>query len=228
MKNYDIIFFDIDDTLFDFTKAEQEAFNKVFEKYNILNSLRVYKKSYEEMSKKLWKELEKGKMSLVELGPERFRRLFSEHALEMDAVVFNQDYLKFLSQQTHLVQGAEKVINKLSDKRLAVITNGYTDVQTSRINHSPLKDAFEHIIISEFTGFQKPQKEIFDYAFNQMQITDPSNVLMVGDSLTSDIQGGMNYGIDTCWFNPEHKENHTSIQPAYEIDTLESLLEMIK
>ncbi|YCA45607.1 YjjG family noncanonical pyrimidine nucleotidase [Bacillus sp. JZ8] len=228
MKSYDIIFFDIDDTLFDFTKSEQESFNKVFNKYDLLNSLKLYEKSYQEISKVLWRDLEGGKMSLIELGSERFRRLFLEHELEIDAAVFNQDYLGLLGEQTHLVQGAEKVINSLSHKRLAIITNGYTDVQTSRINNSPLKDIFEHVIISESIGFQKPQMEIFDYAFNKLNIKDKSNVLMVGDSLTSDIQGGMNYGIDTCWFNHKYKENNTSLKPTYEINKLESLLEVIK
>ncbi|MGE7667187.1 YjjG family noncanonical pyrimidine nucleotidase [Ureibacillus composti] len=228
MKNYDIIFFDIDDTLFDFTKSEPKAFNKVFEKYNLLNNLKLYEKSYQEISKVLWRDLENGKISLVELGSERFRRLFLENELEIDAVVFNQDYLGFLGEQTHLVQGAEKVISKLSHKRLAIITNGFTEVQMSRTNNSPLKDKFEHIIISESTGFQKPQTGIFDYAFDKLQITDKSKVLMVGDSLTSDIQGGTNYGIDTCWFNPKLKENNTSLKPTYEINKLESLLEIIR
>jgi len=228
MKNYDIIFFDIDDTLFDFTKSEQAAFNNVFNQYNLLNGLNLYEKSYQEINKVLWRDLENGKMGLVELGSERFRRLFLEHELEIDAVVFNQDYLKFLGEQTPLVQGAEKVIMALSHKRLAVITNGYTIVQTSRINNSPFEGTFEHIIISESTGFQKPQTGIFDYAFHKLQITDKSNVLMVGDSLTSDIQGGMNYGMDTCWFNPKYKENHTSLKPTYEINKLEGLLEIIK
>ncbi|MEH7380263.1 YjjG family noncanonical pyrimidine nucleotidase [Bacillus sp. JJ1533] len=228
MKIYDAIFFDIDDTLFDFTKSEQVAFNKVFEKYNLLNSLNLYEKSYQEISKVLWRDLEIGKMSLAELGSERFRRLFLEHELEIDAVVFNQDYLAFLGEQTHLVQGAEKVIWNLSHKRLAIITNGYTDVQTLRIINSPLEGRFEQIIISESTGFQKPQTGIFDFAFHKLQITNKTNVLMVGDSLTSDIQGGINYGIDTCWFNPKYKVNNTSIKPTYEINKLESLLEIIR
>ncbi|SOC41531.1 YjjG family noncanonical pyrimidine nucleotidase [Ureibacillus acetophenoni] len=228
MKNYEIIIFDVDDTLFDFAKSEQAAFHKVFDQYNLVGSLALYKKSYKEISKVLWGELENGKMNLGELGSERFRRLFEEHALDLDASLFNQEYLKFLGEQSHLVQGAEKVVKGLSHKRLAIITNGFTNVQTARINNSPLKDAFEQIIISESAGFQKPQTEIFDYAFDQLQITDKSNVLMVGDSLTSDIQGGNNFRIDTCWFNPTQKENHTSIKPTYEINQLESLLEIIK
>lgn len=176
----------------------------------------------------MWRDLENGKIDLVKLGSERFRRLFLEHKLEIDAIVFNQDYLKLLGEQTHLVQGAEKVIGELSHKRLAIITNGYTDVQTSRISKSPFEGIFEHVIVSESTGFQKPQTGIFDYAFNKLQIISKSNVLMVGDSLTSDIQGGIKFGIDTCWFNPKNKENNTSLKPTYEINKLESLLEIIK
>src|SRR5690625_5071277 len=228
MKHYDIIFFDVDDTLFDFTRSQQVAFKKVFAKYKLLNSLNLYEKSYQKISKVLWRDLEDGKINRVELSSERFRRLFLEHDIEMDAIVFNQDYLGFLAEQTHLIKNAEKVIRELSHKRLAIITNGYTDVQTSRINNSPLKGAFEHLIISESTGFQKPQTEIFDYAFNRLQITDKFNVLMVGDSLTSDIRGGINYGIDTCWFNPKYRENNTSLKPTYEINKLESLLEIIE
>ena len=228
MKNYEIIIFDVDDTLFDFTKSEQAAFYKVFDQYKLVDNLDLYKMKYKEISKRLWRDLENGKMNVAELGSERFRRLFVEHELNLDASLFNQEYLKFLGEQSHLVQGAENVIQGLSHKRLAIITNGFTEVQTARINNSPLKNAFELIIISESTGFQKPQTGIFDYAFHKLQITDKAGVLMVGDSLTSDIQGGINSGIDTCWFNPTYKENHTSVKPTYEIDKLENLLEIIK
>lgn len=228
MKNYDVIFFDMDDTLFDFSASQHAAFHNVFEKNHLLNDLEKYRISYQTISQSLWRDLENGKLSLEELGSERFKRLFLEHGIENDAVLFNQDYLGFLGQQTHLTQGAEKVIKDLAHKRLAIITNGYMDVQISRINNSPWKDIFEELIISESTGFQKPQTGIFDYAFQKLQITDKSNVLIVGDSLTSDIQGGVNYGIDTCWFNPNHQVNHTSIQPTYEINHLEMLLGIIK
>jgi len=228
MKHYDIIFFDLDDTLFDFTKSQPKAFSNVFGQYNLLDKLKLYEKSYQDISNILWRDLEDGKMSLAELGSERFRRLFLEYELDLDAFVFNQDYLRFLGEEVHLVQGAEKVIRNLSDKRLVALTNGFSDVQLSRINNSSLKEAFEHIIVSESTGYQKPQTGIFDYAFNKLQITEKSNVLIVGDSLTSDIQGGINYGIDTCWFNPKFKENNTALKPTYEINKLESLLEIIK
>lgn len=228
MKNYNVIFFDMDDTLFDFATSQQEAFHNVFEKHNLLDNIERYSVSYQTISQSLWRDLENGKMSLEELGSERFRRLFLEHGIEHDAVLFNQDYLGFLGLQTHLTQGAEEIIRDLSHKRLAIITNGYKDVQISRMNNTPFKDIFEELIISESAGFQKPQTGIFDYAFQKLQIKDKSNVLMVGDSLTSDIQGGINFGIDTCWFNPNHLVNNTAIQPTYEINQLGTLMDIIK
>ncbi|EMR05793.1 Putative HAD-hydrolase yfnB [Bhargavaea cecembensis DSE10] len=227
MKQYDVILFDVDDTLMDFDKSEQAAFGSVFGKYELPDALERYRKSYRTISVGLWRDLEDGKLSLGDLGSERFRRLFLEHELDLDAVVFNQDYLGFLGEQMHLVPGAEKVIEALSHKRLAIITNGFKDVQTSRIGNSPFKDSFEQIIISEATGFRKPQKEIFDYALEQLQVTDRSSVLMVGDSLTSDIQGGLNAGVDTCWFNPARKENQTPIVPTFDISRLEDLLDIV-
>lgn len=227
MKQYDVIVFDVDDTLMDFDQSEQAAFGSVFGKYEMPDGLNQYRSSYRTISEGLWRDLENGNLGLSELGSERFRRLFLEHELDLDAVVFNQDYLGFLGEQRHLVPGAEKVIEALSHKRLAIITNGFEAVQTSRIRNSPFRDAFEQVIISETTGYRKPQKGIFEYAFRQLQVTDPSTVLMVGDSLTSDIQGGLNAGVDTCWFNPARRENQTPIVPTYEISRLEELLEII-
>ncbi|MNI68605.1 putative HAD-hydrolase YfnB [compost metagenome] len=101
-------------------------------------------------------------------------------------------------------------------------------MQLSRIKGSPLAEVFEQIIISEEAGSQKPAAGIFDYAFAKLGLTDKSKVLIVGDSLTSDIQGGINYGIDTCWFNPLQKPDSIGIQPTYEIRELAELLEIVR
>src|SRR5690625_1600990 len=119
MKHYDIIFFDVDDTLFDFTRSQQVAFKKVFAKYKLLNSLNLYEKSYQKISKVLWRDLEDGKINLVELSSERFRRLFLEHDIEMDAIVFNQDYLGFLAEQTHLIKKDRKS-TRLNSSHVAI------------------------------------------------------------------------------------------------------------
>ncbi|MEY2196389.1 YjjG family noncanonical pyrimidine nucleotidase [Neobacillus sp. BF23-41] len=224
---YEIILFDVDDTLFDFSLSEKKALHKAFVEFGLPTGLAEYEDNYKEISKVLWRDLEQGLTTLSELRVERFRRLFLTQELEINADTFSSVYLGYLGKETHLVQGAVKLCENLVSCRLAVITNGFRDVQTSRIGRSPLCNTFEQIIISEEAGFQKPEKGIFDYAFSKLQVTDKAKVLIVGDSLTSDIQGGINYGIDTCWFNPNIKENNIGIKPTYEIRKLPYLINIV-
>jgi 2-haloacid dehalogenase len=228
VMKYELILFDVDDTLFDFSMSEKEALHKAFVEFGLPMGLADYEADYKEISKVLWRDLEHGLITLLELGVERFRRLFLAHELEINPDTFNSIYLGYLSKETHLVQGAVELCDTLADCRLAIITNGFTDVQTSRIGNSSLCNTFEHMIISEEAGFQKPEKGIFDCAFSKLQITDKTKVLIVGDSLTSDIQGGINYGIDTCWFNPHFNENTIGIKPTYEIRELTDLIKIIE
>ncbi|GED26266.1 noncanonical pyrimidine nucleotidase, YjjG family protein [Brevibacillus agri] len=224
---YDVIFFDVDDTLMDFDLSEKNALDKAFREFGWPEGMTDYEAAYREINKGLWRELEQGGITLAELGVERFKRLFAAHELSGDAEAFNRLYLANLGQEVHLLPGAVDVCSRLADCRLAIITNGFAEVQTSRIRLSPLQDAFEQIIISQEAGFQKPDQRIFDYAFSRLALTDKKKVLMVGDSLTSDIQGGHNYGIDTCWYNPHGKENHLGITPTYEIRDLTNLLGVV-
>ncbi len=214
---YDVFLFDLDDTLFDFGETEKRAFFHSFQSSGFPNGLRDYRDSYNTISKLLWDDLEQGRISLTELKTERFKRLFIQHSLDMDAEVFAQTYLENLGKEVHLIDGVSEMISSLTDFKLAILTNGFKDVQLARIGGSMLKNSFETIISSEETGYQKPQVEIFDYTFKKLQITDKSRVLMIGDSLSSDIQGGNNFGIDTCWYNPQQKKNTTTARPTYEI-----------
>ncbi|MED1943759.1 MULTISPECIES: YjjG family noncanonical pyrimidine nucleotidase [Brevibacillus] len=225
---YQVILFDVDDTLLDFKTTEENALQKTFSQFGFATGSSDYRATYKEISKGLWEDLEKGRITLAELGVERFRRLFKAVQLDIDAEVFGSAYLESLGKEVHLVPGAVELCNSLKDCRLVIITNGFASVQTTRIAASPLCNAFEHLIISEEVGYKKPDREIFEYAFSKLQWTEKASVLMVGDSLTSDIQGGAHSGIDTCWFNPLGKENQTSIQPTYEIRELSELQEIVR
>lgn len=222
---YEVILFDVDDTLFDFGMTEKEALQKTFQAYGISTPLADYLPTYKEISSVLWRELEQGITTLPELGEQRFKRLFQALGLTIDGAAFNRDYLVNLGKEVHLTKGAVELCSHLSDYRLVIITNGFDAVQKSRIGGSPLCNSFECLVTSEEAGFQKPDKGIFDYVFSQLGMTDKSKVLIVGDSLTSDIQGGINYGIDTCWFNPHRKQNRLGIKPTYEIHDLMELLD---
>ncbi|MFJ7828338.1 YjjG family noncanonical pyrimidine nucleotidase [Psychrobacillus sp. NPDC096623] len=224
---YDVLLFDLDDTLLDFGMTEHNAFRLLFEEYGLPNGLNDYLGSYKAISKILWDDLETGRTTLSELKVERFKRLFLEHSLDIDPVIFGQKYIENLGKEVHMIEGVEEMFESLKDFRIALLTNGFKDAQHARVNGSALKNLFEIIITSEETGFQKPQKEIFAYALEKLQISDPARVLMIGDSLTSDIQGGNNFGIDTCWFNPTRKPNETDIQPTFEIHTWNKLAEIV-
>lgn len=224
---YDVILFDVDDTLMDFKMTEANALQNTFAAFGLHTGFADYGAQYKEISKVLWRDLEEGRITIGDLGVERFRRLFAVDQPELDANAFGKAYLENLGKEVHLIPGAVELCSRLTGCRLVVITNGFASVQTARIGASPLCHTFEELIISEQVGYKKPDQEIFEYAFSKLQLTDKTKVLMVGDSLTSDIQGGNRFGIDTCWYNPLQKENHSEIQPTHEIKELGELLAIV-
>ncbi|MFF2482798.1 YjjG family noncanonical pyrimidine nucleotidase [Paenibacillus sp. NPDC058071] len=234
MGKYEVILIDADDTLFDFGKAEAHALQSVLREIGVDleadgDGPESYTGRYLAINAQLWKDLEAGLVTTSQLRQERFRRLLdgdTKIALHPDAV--SNRYLELLGEGAFLLEGAAALCKELAAKaRVAVVTNGIKDVQINRIARSGLADCFEQVIVSEDTGFQKPQTGIFDHTFGKLGIRDKHNVLMVGDSLTSDIKGGNNYGIDTCWYNPSGKPNTTDIRPTYEIRSYTELLALL-
>jgi len=225
---YEVILFDADDTLFDYSLAEAHALKSVFLEFQV-DLLQSHIELYRSVNQQLWNDFEKGEITLDFLRHERFRKLFAEVKVELDAVHFSERYVHYLGEGSFLIEGSDVLIQQIlhNGHRIAIITNGIKQTQHSRIGRSALAHSFEHIIVSEDTGFSKPQTGIFDFAFEKLNLINKSNVLMVGDSLTSDIQGGLNYGIDTCWYNPKRKLNRTSIIPTYEIHHLNELLQLL-
>lgn len=227
MAIYKTILFDIDDTLMDFRLSERAALHNTFVDYGMPDGFTRFHDSYREISRVLWQDLEQGTLPLAKLGVERFKRLFHQHELDFSPEMFGSQYLDYLGQETHLFPEAEGMIKGLSHCRLAVITNGFGSVQKARLKNSPMQHLFEQVIISEEAGYQKPHSGIFDYAFRKLGLNSKESVLIVGDSLTSDIKGGMDYGIATCWFNPLGKDNATAVQPTHEIRCLSELHEIV-
>ena len=141
---------------------------------------------------------------------------------------FSDVYLSYLAKNNELLPGVKKIIHELSaDFKLALLTNGLSFVQNSRLNGSELREYFDVLIISEDVGLAKPDPGIFQLVFNELNFSDKTKALMIGDNLSSDILGGINFGIDTCWFNPAKKENNTEIIPTYEISRLYQLKSII-
>jgi 2-haloacid dehalogenase len=143
----------------------------------------------------------------------------------IDGKSCNADFQIHLADGAQLIDGAADVCHRLSaDRELAIITNGVERTQLNRFNKSQIKSYFKHIFVSGKIGYAKPSRYFFDYVFREMKLSEKSDVLVVGDSLTSDIQGGRDYGLDTCYYNPQHLGNDTAIIPTYEIHSLYHLL----
>ena len=228
MMKYDIIFFDADDTLLDFQKAERTALSDVFNSYGIEDNEEIINR-YIEINNKLWKSFELGEIAKEDILNSRFTLLFQELCLDKDGIKCNGDYLEALGRGDFLLDGAIEACQYLSEHcDLYIVTNGVSKTQHSRIDNSPLMKYIKEVFVSEEIGYQKPRKEYFDYVFNAIGKVDKSRVLIVGDSLSSDILGGINAGIATCWFNPDEKEKNLGIKADYEIRSLQELYLIIE
>ncbi|ADL53001.1 YjjG family noncanonical pyrimidine nucleotidase [Clostridium cellulovorans] len=221
---YEIIIFDADDTLFDFKKSEREAFKNTMVEYDVEYDENYHLKIYHDINSIIWKELEDKLITQEELKVERFRRLSEAINSKLDENKLAKSYIKHLGNASFLFEETLGLIESLhKDYKLTIVTNGLTDVQKNRIKKSTIAKYFQDIVISEEIKVAKPDPKIFQHALDNIKHTDKSKVLMVGDSLTSDIQGGINFGIDTCWYNPNKMENKTEIHPTYEISNLAEL-----
>ncbi|MFT5233131.1 MAG: 2-haloacid dehalogenase [Candidatus Krumholzibacteriia bacterium] len=221
---YSWILFDADDTLFDFGAAAEASLRLTFQQSGYPFEDR-YLAVYERINRQFWSDFEKGLVAPKDLRSKRFEMFLTAIEIVGNAIDFGWRYLKNISNDTTLIDGAEEVIEQLArDTRLMLITNGLQEVQRPRFAQTPIRPYFEDIVISDEVGSAKPEPKIFDVAFDLMGNPEKSKVLIVGDNLSSDIQGGINYGIDTCWFNPEGKANAHNVECRYEIKSLRELL----
>lgn len=219
---YQWLLFDADGTLFDYDRAEKNALQNTFAQLGYPFE-EQYLAAYRRVNQAIWQEFEQGQIDQRTLRTRRFELLFQALAIQADPHRFSPAYLANLAQEAGLLDGAEAVVKQLAGQfNLAIITNGLTEVQRPRFGRSTIITHIREIIISEEVGAAKPDPQIFEVAFAHMNHPAKSQVLIIGDSLTSDIQGGVNYGIDTCWFNPAG-QNSDHISRTYEIRCLTEL-----
>lgn len=225
---YEVIIFDADETLFDFKKSEREAFKNTMLKFDIEYDKNYHLKIYKEINTGIWKEFEQGLITQEKLKIERFKRLSDKLNIKFDEINFAKSYMEHLADASFLFDDSIDLIENLNKSyKLSIVTNGLTSVQDKRIRKSTIAKYFDAIVISEEILIAKPDPKIFEYTLKHMNFSDKSKVLMVGDSLTSDIQGGINFGVDTCWYNPNKIENKTSITPTYEISSFDELKSLL-
>ena len=219
----EFLFLDLDDTILDFHKAEKIAISKTFREFGIEPTEEVLAR-YSQINKECWHKLELGEWVREQVLVRRFEILFSEYGIICDGEKVARAYEKNLSIGHYFLPGAEETVEQLSKKyRLFLASNGNASVQKGRMTSANLYRFFEKVFVSEEIGHNKPAKAYFDAAFDQIPGFDPAKALMVGDSLSSDIKGGNNAGIRTCWVNPGHAPRKPDIHVDYEIESLSQL-----
>ncbi len=220
---YRWLLFDADGTLWDYDRAEEAALRTAFAPLGRPFDTDIAA-AYRQINGRIWLEFEQGRISQERLRSRRFELLFERLDIDADPGVMSARYLGHLAQRTDLIDGAEEVLERLSGRaEMVIITNGLQDVQRSRFARSLIQPYFRDLVISEEVGAAKPDGRIFDAAFRAMGHPPRDEVLMIGDSLTSDIRGGADYGLDTCWFNPRGKPREGEIEIRYEIRRLGEL-----
>ena len=228
---FEYLFLDLDDTILDFHTAERIAIGKVMQHYGV-EPTEERRMRYHEINKWHWHQLELKKMTRDEVLEGRFAMFFEELGIRVDRYAVARLYEEYLSQSHWFMPGAEEAVEVLHKKyRLFLASNGTASVQKGRMTSANLYRFFEISFVSQEIGHNKPSKEYFEAAFARIPGFDRSKCLMVGDSLTSDIQGGINAGIKTCWVNPSHTPCPEHIKPDYEIEylhQLDALLESLK
>ena len=226
----EFLLLDLDDTILDFLKSEDYGIRKTLKRAGIEPTDAVCAR-YSQINKGFWKQLELGEVTRDQLNVGRFRQLFEELEVVADAAAAAEDYMENLSSVHFFLPGAEEAVKRLQKThRLFIVSNGTASTQQRRLANAKLYPYFEQVFISELVGVNKPDKLFFDRCFAQIPGFDPEKAMIVGDSLSSDIKGGKNAGIRTCWVNPKHKTAPEEIRPDYEIEALsqlEALLETL-
>jgi len=219
---YTTLFFDLDNTLLDFHMAESDAIKKTLQKFDLPNDDETIK-LYSQINLSYWKRFEKGEIPKNAIFEGRFKTLLSVLNAERDVTAISDNYFANLSCGYFKVAGADEILTYLKDKgyKIYATTNGFSQTQYGRIKGSGLSVYFDDVFISENAGHQKPEREYFDYCVNNITEKDRKKILVIGDSQSSDILGGINAGIDTCWFNFEGTE--PKYESKYQINKLSEL-----
>lgn len=223
MKRDIFVLMDLDDTILDFHKAEAVAIEKTFTQLGAEVTPELISR-YSEINQRQWERLELGEIDRRQVLTGRFEILFSERGIELDGQQAQDLYEELLSIGHWFMPGAEELLEELHGKyRLFIVSNGTPVVQQGRLKSSGIGRYFEQIFISEEIGATKPEKRFFDICAERIPGFEAERAIIVGDSLTSDIRGGINSGLRTCWYNPRRLSPRADIPADHEIHELKEL-----
>lgn len=223
MSKYKFLLFDADATLLDFKACEKEAVIDCLRFAGLPTTDEVINK-YSEINDGYWKKLERCEVTKPQLMIGRWQSLFDYYGFDGDAKVVSDMYPLQLAEKNHIIDGSVEICQKLFGKfKMYIVTNGFKIVQEKRIFISPIAKYFDDVFVSEDIGYDKPSIHYFDEIAKRIPDYDPTKAIIIGDSLTSDIKGGINAGIDTCWYNPDGKPVPDGINVTYTISELSEL-----
>lgn len=226
----EFLFLDLDDTILDFHKAERLALGKTFRSFGLEPTEEVMAR-YSLINKAHWERLERKELTREEVLVGRFAVLFGEYGIAVDPTLCARTYEDNLSIGHYFLPGAEEALERLSKKyKLYLASNGTAKVQAGRLASANISHYFQEVFVSQEIGANKPDILYFQRCFERIPGFDAKKAMMVGDSLTSDILGGIQAGMATCWVNPTGKSHPENIEPDYEIKALsqlEALLETL-
>lgn len=226
MKKYTTLYFDLDNTILDFTAAEYKAIRQLLALHNLPVNDEIVS-TYSAINQTWWERFEKGEIKKEEIYAGRFREFLAFYGFEGNPQKMADDYFELLSQGYDMMDGADKVLQYVKEQgyTVCITTNGMSRTQYRRINGCGLKQYFDYIFVSEDAGHQKPEVEYFEYTMANSPEKDKSKILVIGDSMSSDILGGINFGVDTCWLNPKAKAG--THKPTYEIAEIMQIFDIL-
>lgn len=220
---YETILFDLDHTLYDSHESERLAYAHTCGRAGLADA-GAHFTHYVTINAQMWRAVERGELDPTEVRHRRFEAFNLHVGLDADPYAMADDFVWGLGNHGALYPGAEQVLAACAARAsLALVTNGLGDVQRSRLSRLGIADYFDAIVISSEVGVTKPRSDIFEIAFEQLGAPSKASAVMVGDSLTSDIAGGRNFGIDTCWYNPHGSRAEPGVEPTVEIRRLDEL-----
>lgn len=223
LKDWDWILFDADDTLFHFDAFA--GLQRLFQQYDVHFTAEDYD-TYQSVNKPLWVEYQNGAISAMQLQHQRFQGWAEK--LNVTPLDLNNGFLRAMAELCLPLTGAVNLLNALKGRvKIGIITNGFTALQQTRLERTGFLEYFDLLVISEQVGYAKPHPAIFDYALEKMGNPSRQRVMMVGDNPDSDILGGINSGLATCWLNADNRPLPDGISPDWQVSTLAELQEIL-
>lgn len=228
MKRYTTLLMDADETLLDFCRSEGYALSTTLESVGITMTPSI-QEQYHEINRLLWQKLERTEIEREQLKVLRFEQLFEQLGVAgVDVELFSERYMQVIGTKGFILDGADRLLADLSaEYTIHLITNGTACVQHTRLADSGLLPYVDKVFISQEIGADKPSPRFFEYVCRAIGDPDKSKLLIIGDSLTSDIRGGLLSGIDTCWFNPTNHQAPPEITPTMQVTSFEELRECL-